>query len=173
SCACSMACPNRITQRPRKFKTAQCRWGVRAPVDVERGRVLGMYTGYVFLIVVAISLTHRLKEYCFDLDYQDGRQDGDMPNEGSFSVDALRYGNWTRFINHSCAPNLRVQPVVYNIAPEQNVAFLAFIAIQFIPARTEFTYDYDPKAQRAFVEAEEATGKGKQHSSAGLPRGRT
>ncbi|KAJ7769163.1 hypothetical protein DFH07DRAFT_807059 [Mycena maculata] len=176
-CACSMACPNRITQRPRKipievFKTAQCGWGARAPLDVERGRVLGVYTGKLIPRAQALELKHELKEYCFDLDYQDGGQDGDLPNEESFSVDALRYGNWTRFINHSCAPNLRVQPVVYNTAPEQNVAFLAFIATQFIPARTEFTFDYDPKAQRAFVEAEEATGKGKRRSSAGLPSSR-
>lgn len=29
------------------FKTNNCGWGVRAPVDVERGKVLGIYTGYV------------------------------------------------------------------------------------------------------------------------------
>jgi hypothetical protein len=32
---------------------------------------------------------------------------------------------------------------------QQNVAFLAFIATADIPARTEFTFDYDPDAQRA------------------------
>lgn len=43
-------CPNRVAQQPRDvpveiFKTNDRGWGVRAPVDVERGKVLGIYTG--------------------------------------------------------------------------------------------------------------------------------
>ncbi|KAJ7143766.1 hypothetical protein C8R44DRAFT_139759 [Mycena epipterygia] len=150
-CHCSMACPNRVTQRPRQipievFKTLRCGWGVRAPVDVERGRVLGVYTGKLIQRAEAEALTGEAKEYCFDLDYNEG----DAPQEQLYSVDSLKCGNWTRFINHSCAPNLRVQPVVYDTVPDQNMAFLAFIATEHIAARTEFTFDYDPQAQRAY-----------------------
>ncbi|KAJ7474741.1 hypothetical protein FB451DRAFT_275486 [Mycena latifolia] len=143
-CQCSTECPNRVTQRPRKipievFKTARCGWGVRTPVDVEKGTVLGVYTGRLIPREEAEKLNGEEKEYCFDLDYN---------GEGEYTVDSLKYGNWTRFINHSCEPNLRVQPVVYDTLPFQNMAYLAFITTEQIPARTELTFDYDPEAQR-------------------------
>ena len=51
-CACGADCPNRVAQRPRRipieiFKTRECGWGVRSGVDIEEGRVLGIYTGWV------------------------------------------------------------------------------------------------------------------------------
>ncbi|KAJ7851467.1 SET domain-containing protein [Mycena leptocephala] len=169
-CNCPSTCGNRITQRPRcvpieVFKTARCGWGVRAPIDVVRGTVLGVYTGKLIPREEAEALTGEAKQYCFDLDYNEM---GAAPDE-LYSVDSYKHGNWTRFINHSCAPNLRVQPVVYDTLPEQRIAFLAFIATEHIPAGTEFTFDYDPEAQRAY----DATvhRKGKQARAA--RRGRT
>lgn len=52
-CACAEKpeqCPNRVAQIPRKhpievFKTATCGWGVRSTKAIERGQVLGIYTG--------------------------------------------------------------------------------------------------------------------------------
>ncbi len=54
SCSCGEGCPNRVAQRPRDvpieiFKTKTCGWGARATVDVPRGKVLGIYTGYAIL----------------------------------------------------------------------------------------------------------------------------
>ncbi|KAF7316769.1 Lanosterol 14-alpha-demethylase [Mycena chlorophos] len=146
-CRCSEQCPNRVAQRPRIipieiFKTASCGWGVRSSVDVEKGRVLGVYTGKLIRRCEAEELTGFQKEFCFDLDYQDDGQDED----GLLSIDASHHGNWTRFINHSCDPNLRVQPVVYDTISEQNAGYLAFIAGRFIEAGTEFRFDYDPQA---------------------------
>ncbi|KAJ7729511.1 hypothetical protein DFH07DRAFT_756756, partial [Mycena maculata] len=154
-CVCSMDCPNRVTQRPRKipievFKTPRCGWGARASVDVEKGRVLGVYTGPR---MEAKELEGLANEYCFDLDYNE--EDTDE----LYSVDSQKCGNWTRFINHSCAPNVRVQPVVYDTLPFQHMAFLAFITTEFIPARKEFTFDYDPEAQREFDLAAAEGGK--------------
>jgi hypothetical protein len=45
-------CPNRVAQPPWRFpieifKTKNCRRGARVAVGVERGQVLGTYTGYV------------------------------------------------------------------------------------------------------------------------------
>lgn len=53
-CRCGPNCNNRIAQRPRDvpleiFKTEGKGWGVRASVDVVRGKVLGMYSGFVSL----------------------------------------------------------------------------------------------------------------------------
>ncbi|KAJ7485990.1 hypothetical protein B0H11DRAFT_1133593 [Mycena galericulata] len=172
-CDCEMEdCPNRVAQRPRQihievFKTRRCGWGVRTTVDVEKGQVLGVYTGKLIRRAEAEQLTGLAKEYCFDLDYNEGG----ASIESLYSVDALKCGNWTRFINHSCAPNVRVQPVVYDTMPAQKIAFLAFIATQFIPARTEFTFDYDPEAQRAFETARSASdGKRRSSSKSQPPR---
>ncbi|KAJ7240369.1 hypothetical protein B0H12DRAFT_1134579 [Mycena haematopus] len=187
-CTCPTTCGNRVAQRPRRvpievFKTKQCGWGVRATEDVVRGTVVGMYTGKLIPRAEAEVLRGDRKQYCFDLDYN---EDDDVPLEETYSVDAFECGaslipsfpacsclsvfkntsnlmvfsgNWTRFINHSCAPNLRVQPVVYDTLPHQRIAFLAFIAMQRIPARTEFTFDYDPDAQRAYEDAAAAAAK--------------
>lgn len=43
-----------MAQRPRDvgieiFETDNCGWGVRCTKDVERGKVIGLFTGYAFL----------------------------------------------------------------------------------------------------------------------------
>ncbi|KAJ6551855.1 hypothetical protein B0H19DRAFT_1159235 [Mycena capillaripes] len=154
-CTCPETCRNRVAQRPRRFpveifKTARYGWGVRVPEDIMSGTVLGVYTGKLITRRDAEALTGEAKQYCFDLDYS---EEDDAPSDERYSVDSMDYGNWTRFINHSCAPNLRVQPVVHDTLPQQYIAFLAFIAIQRIPAGTELTFDYDPEAQYAFETA--------------------
>ncbi|KAF7312455.1 Lanosterol 14-alpha-demethylase [Mycena indigotica] len=146
-CSCSTRCGNRIAQRPRQvpieiFKTPECGWGVRSTADVNKGQVLGLYTGKLIRRWDAEQLTGAQKDFCFDLDYQDDEQDP----ECLLSIDSWQHGNWTRFINHSCDPNLLVQPVVYETILEQNAGYLAFIARGFIPAGTEFNFDYNPRA---------------------------
>ncbi len=53
NCACSVeTCINSVSRRPRDisvevFKTQGRGWGVRGRVAVNRGKVLGIYTGYV------------------------------------------------------------------------------------------------------------------------------
>lgn len=52
-CSCSNACRNRVAQRPRDvplqiFRTSDNGWGVRATIDLERGKIVGVYTGSVF-----------------------------------------------------------------------------------------------------------------------------
>ncbi|KAJ7035155.1 SET domain-containing protein [Mycena alexandri] len=153
-CLCPVTCGNRVAQRPRQFpieifKTPLCGWGVRTPVDIVKGMVLGVYTGcFLVCALKRKSSRGKPKKYCFDLDYNDHDE-----RKNLYTVDSRRYGNWTRFINHSCAPNLRVQPVVYDTLPQQNIAFLAFIATDDIPARKELTFDYDPEAQREYLAA--------------------
>ncbi|KAJ7178842.1 hypothetical protein C8R43DRAFT_871409, partial [Mycena crocata] len=158
-CNCAEDCDNRVTQRARKFKievfkTERCGWGVRAAVDVEKGKVLGVYTGSAFSPHdQAEQLTGAAKEYCFDLDYNEGE---DTDRAYLYSVDSLKCVRYLACLpypstnsilcSHSCQPNLRVQPVVYDTLPSQNAAFLAFIATDFITAQTEFTFDYDPEA---------------------------
>ena len=51
-CSCGADCPNRVAQLARQipieiFKTRTTGWGGRSSVDVEKGTVLGIYTGCV------------------------------------------------------------------------------------------------------------------------------
>ncbi|KAJ7732696.1 hypothetical protein B0H16DRAFT_1580746 [Mycena metata] len=155
-CQCPVTCGNRVAQRPRQFPieifkvSSDCGWGVRTPVDIAKGTVLGLYTGELITRNRAEKLTGKRKEYCFDLDYNDHAE---PKPKNLYTVDSYRYGNWTRFINHSCEPNLRVQPVVYDTIPQQNIAFLAFIASDDIPAQQEFTFDYDREEQNDYLTA--------------------
>jgi histone-lysine N-methyltransferase SUV39H len=62
NCTCPTSCINRVAQRPRRipieiFKTESRGWGVRTSVALVRGQVLGLYTGYVSLSALFMSLT--------------------------------------------------------------------------------------------------------------------
>ncbi|KAJ7918074.1 hypothetical protein B0H13DRAFT_1607763, partial [Mycena leptocephala] len=91
--------------------------------------------------------------YCFDIDINED-PDEVLP-EHAYSVDAYACGNWTRFLNHSCCPNLQIISVVYETMCEarhlpclsDNTPYLAFVATQDIPAYMELTFDYNPAHQ--------------------------
>ncbi|KAJ7347909.1 hypothetical protein DFH08DRAFT_866884 [Mycena albidolilacea] len=148
-CPCPSDCCNRVAQRPRQigiqiFKTEKCGWGVRATVEIRKRSILGIYTGMVIRRQDVGNLV--VKTYTFDLD---GMEDPDEePPENSYSVDAFGCGNWTRFINHSCEPNLKVIPAVYDTMPEDNIPYLAFVATQDISAYSELSFDYNPPRQQ-------------------------
>ncbi|RPD81568.1 SET domain-containing protein [Lentinus tigrinus ALCF2SS1-7] len=172
SCSCDETCPNRVAQRPRDvaievFRTRNCGWGARATVALPPGKVLGIYTGSVFPPAItrreeADTYEGERKSYIFDLDVREGADDDDEADK--YSVDGYAHGNWTRFVNHSCEPNLRVYPVVWDTIPELNQPYLAFVAMKNIPPRTELTIDYDPKAAE---EARRSKGKHRQRTPEG------
>lgn len=156
-CHCNPhTCPNRVAQKPRDipieiFKTMNCGWGARSPVYVSRGKVLGIYVGKLSRRSSAGST-----QYGFDLDMNENLADD--PPEDAYTVIAESYGNWTRFVNHSCDPNLSIYPVVYDTLPGMNMPYLAFVAIKDIPGGEELTLDYNPAAAEA---TRKGKGKGK------------
>ncbi|KAJ7216924.1 hypothetical protein C8J57DRAFT_1482982 [Mycena rebaudengoi] len=150
ACGCSPQCNNRLAQFPRQlpaqiFKTEKRGWGARLPVDIVRGHVVGLYTGLLIRREEANKLSGSRASYCFDLDINED-PDEETP-EKAYSVDAYGCGNWTRFINHSCSPNLQIITVVYDTMPEDNMPYLALVATEEIPAFTELTFDYNPAHQ--------------------------
>ncbi|KAH9927455.1 SET domain-containing protein [Epithele typhae] len=161
NCACGEVCRNRVAQRPRDvpievFRTLDRGWGARATIPLQRGRVVGIYTGCADTVanprVLLLKPTPaqrtddgERRSYIFDLDVHENGEEDDG-DDNKFSVDAWSYGNWTRFINHSCSPNMRVYPVVWDTIPELNQPYLAFVVTRDLQARTELTIDYDPKA---------------------------
>ncbi|KAI0317755.1 hypothetical protein OF83DRAFT_100852 [Amylostereum chailletii] len=135
NCSCkqsSVKCPNRVAQQPRDvpvviFKTANGRgWGLRATVDLPKGKILGTYTGQ--LTPRKDVDTHGSKyNYMFDLDYGENTRD----KQGAWSVNALYTGNWSRI--HQGAN------------PEDMRPYIVFAAKTDIPAYTELTIDYKPE----------------------------
>ncbi|GAB6027120.1 Histone-lysine N-methyltransferase ehmt1, variant 2 [Chamberlinius hualienensis] len=100
ACRCWNTCGNRVLQhgitcRLQLFRTKDKGWGVRTLRDIPKGTFLCEYIGEV----ITDSEADRREDdsYLFDLDNKDGE---------SYCIDARYYGNISRFINHSCEPNL-------------------------------------------------------------------
>ncbi|KAJ3790674.1 hypothetical protein GGU10DRAFT_146846 [Lentinula aff. detonsa] len=120
-------------------------WGVRCTAQVvKRGTVLGSYTGEIVYRQTANLLQGIHGTYVFDLDGKDPAEDNEELNENVqiYSIDARKCGNWTRFLNHSCLPNLAVYSAVWDTIPEQNIPHLVFFALEDIPKGAEMTVDY-------------------------------
>lgn len=164
-CRCSSLCGNRVAQKPRNvpieiFKTKQCGWGARCIVALPKGKVLGIYTGTLLRREDVDNLPPEHIGYVFDLD---GTEVRGQHNAGDkFSVDSYDCGNWTRFVNHSCSPSMKVYSVVFDTIREVHMPYVAFVAARDIPAGEELTIDYEPSAAE---EMAESTGKQKQKMS--------
>lgn len=164
-CRCSPMCGNRVAQKPRDipieiFKTKQCGWGARCPVALPKGKVLGIYTGTLLRREDVENLPPEHIGYVFDLD---GTEVRGQHNAGDkFSVDSYGCGNWTRFVNHSCSPSMKVYSVVFDTIREVHMPYVAFVAARDIPVGEELTIDYEPSAAEEMVEG---TGKQKRKMS--------
>ncbi|KZT67682.1 SET domain-containing protein [Daedalea quercina L-15889] len=147
-CTCPTTCQNRIAQQPRDvpmevFYAGDHGWGVCTRVDLSVGKVLGVYTGKLIHRQDAEDLSDEHRSYIFDLDVQEMDHEDDSVQH--YSVDSLHHGNWSRFINHSCDPNTKVYPVVWDTVIEQNQPYLAFVVTKNITAGMELTIDYNPR----------------------------
>jgi SET domain-containing protein len=65
---------------------------------------------------------------------------GTMGDVG-FTIDATKYGNVGRFINHNCSPNLFAQIVLSNYG-DKRVPHVMFFAMETIPPLQELTCKY-------------------------------
>ncbi|EJU05065.1 SET domain-containing protein [Dacryopinax primogenitus] len=151
-CECDKKiCPHSVSQRPRQhvielFDTGVYGWGVRTPKDLPRGTILGIFTGELITRAIAEDREAASSDssYIFDLDHDEGEDDD--TNTSGWSVDARECGNWTRFINHSCSPNLETYTVQFD-APymSEHPGKLVFVTSKSIDAGTELTLDYYPQ----------------------------
>ncbi|KIK19302.1 hypothetical protein PISMIDRAFT_154171 [Pisolithus microcarpus 441] len=152
-CGCGPRCQNRVAQQPRDieieiFDTKRCGWGARTLGDIPKGKVLGTYTGKVIRREDVDALPEDHYGYLFDLD---GTEIKDEENLGSrYTVDSYAHGNWTRFVNHSCNPNMVVYSVVYDTIPDVNMPYVAFVTCQEVAAGTELTINYQPHLDEDF-----------------------
>jgi len=146
-CKCATDCFNRASQKPRIFdiqifKTLYCGWGIRSPRLIPKGTVLGFFTGKI----VERKFFEDIQPgelYAFDIDV--GEAEGNE-DHARYSVDATHSGNWTRFINHSCDPNIVVYNAVIDVPSSHGLSRVVFAACRDIPALEEFSVDYHPGA---------------------------
>ncbi|GJJ11360.1 hypothetical protein Clacol_005592 [Clathrus columnatus] len=158
-CSCGSNCPSRVAQKPRNipieiFRTVERGWGVRSPRHIAEGTVLGLYTGQLLERTGARELPAEESEYLCDLDFHENV----IGNELGYTVNAHNFGNWTRFVNHSCDPSCILYAVIYDSVPEVHQPKLALVAKRDIVEFTEITLDYSPNANKK--------GKGKQKVTA-------
>ncbi|KAH9306429.1 hypothetical protein KI387_010833, partial [Taxus chinensis] len=132
-CSCNKECPNRVLQKGVQvkievYKTKQKGWAVRAVQAISRGTFICEYLGEVLNDQEANKRGERYDNegcsYLYDIDAHIDMSDlgvGVQP----YVIDATKYGNVARFINHSCSPNL----VNYQVLVESMDCQLAHIGL--------------------------------------------
>lgn len=139
ACKCNkITCKNRVVQhgltgRFQLQKTKERGWGVSTLRMIPKGTYVCEYIGEI--ISDREADVRENDSYIFDLENKDGE---------TYCIDAHRYGNIARFINHNCTPN--VVPVRVFIG-HQDLHFprIAFFAYRDIQPNEELGYDYGEK----------------------------
>ncbi|QCE05528.1 euchromatic histone-lysine N-methyltransferase [Vigna unguiculata] len=133
SCKCFSSCINRVTQHGIQFQleifmTEQKGWGVRTRSFIPCGSFVCEYIGEINDYMEA---RWRLdSDYIFHMGV------------GKVFINASKFGNVGRFINHSCSPNLRIKNVQYDHS-DKNLPHKMLFAVKDIPAGNELSYDYN------------------------------
>jgi histone-lysine N-methyltransferase SUV39H len=165
NCRCkSSACCNRVVQAGAKVALEITKlgdergWGVFAAADIPQGTFIDRYHGEVITAAEAERRTRNgLGAYLFDMDWATGAAviDGPEGRHGSatrrgqravaarprYTIDARTYGSLSRFLNHSCEPNLRVQPI-YIETHDPHMHGVAFFTARDVLAGEQLTFDY-------------------------------
>ncbi|KAI1727317.1 SET domain-containing protein [Ditylenchus destructor] len=133
-CSCDIKCPTRVVQRGRQipivlFRTADRGWSVRTAVKIEKNTFVMEYVGEV---LTSEQADKRALTYQFQVK---------ATGKSAFVVDATRFGNEARFVNHSCSPNMIVEPVDADSCDDRYYRF-AFFASRNIKKGEEITFNY-------------------------------
>lgn len=144
-CACDANCLNRVVQRGpemplRIFRTSNgMGWGLQATQHIKKGQYIGEYVGEIIDNEEdkrrQVVCNKKGSTYLFDL----------FSNlyDTPYAIDAEKFGNLTRFINHSCEPNAAVWPVYVNCL-DAKLPKICFFAKKKIQPNEEITFDYKP-----------------------------
>lgn len=169
-CSCSKDCPNRVVERGRTipiqiFRTKDNRgWGelpgriamkcsanlagVRTLRDIRQGQFVDRYVGEVITSAEAdrrrrkSTISKKKDVYLFALDKFTDENSLDPRLRGPpLEIDGEFMSGPTRFVNHSCDPNMKIFARVGDHA-DKHIHDLALFAIKDIEANDELTFDY-------------------------------
>ncbi|KAF8363696.1 hypothetical protein PRIPAC_90619 [Pristionchus pacificus] len=151
ACSCDPTiCGNRVIQHGRQYpmqvwKDWRKGWTLRTLSKIKKGDYVGEYLGEVITFYESQKRPNWV--YYMDMPTQRLIEDSDEKDGRKFHyhlvIDAREYGNETRFISHSCDPNLTlVTAYVERIGGWY--ARMAFIAKRDIAFGEELTFDYFP-----------------------------
>ncbi|XP_068598230.1 histone-lysine N-methyltransferase SETMAR [Brachionichthys hirsutus] len=141
-CTCGDGCSNRVVQRGlgvrlEVYSTKNKGWGLRTREAIPRGAFVCEYAGEVIGFEEARS-RHRAQKSVENNYIIAVREYAGTGAITETFVDPAVVGNVGRFLNHSCQPNLLMQPVrVHSVVPR-----LALFAGRNIDAQEELTFDY-------------------------------
>lgn len=112
------------------------------------------------------------------LNYSPAQQDEDLAHDNKYVLDATRFGTVARFVNHSCEPNLFIQPVLTHHR-DKDMPRICLYTMETVPALTELTCALLPlrRGGSCLNELSSATSESKRpsrafrrdNSPAGLP----
>ncbi|CAA0840892.1 Histone-lysine N-methyltransferase SUVR5 [Striga hermonthica] len=114
-CRCTKSCRNRVLQNGVKlklevFKTERKGWAVRTRQAILRGAFVCEYIGEVIDENEANERRNRYGEegcgYFYEIDAHINDMSRLIEGQVPYVIDATNYGNISRYINHSCSPNL-------------------------------------------------------------------
>ncbi|KAJ4767185.1 hypothetical protein LUZ62_077560 [Rhynchospora pubera] len=161
TCRCNKNCRNRVSQKGTKlhfevFKTENRGWGLRSWDPIRAGTFICEYTGEV-VDGAGVNLDDEEENYLFraacpgekTLKWNFGTELIGVPDTGPkevfkplpIMISAKNMGNVSRFMNHSCNPNVFWQPVLFDHGDEDR-PHIMFFAMKHIPPMTELTFDY-------------------------------
>jgi len=148
ACCCDMRCKNRQVQLGPRFRLEVYRcgetegkfskgWGVRSPDFIPRGSFLCEYIGEYISDDEAESRGIR-----YDNQKMSRLMDvsGDGKDVVRMCIDATKFSNLGRFLNHSCDPCVFKQRVFCD--HHSRLPRVAFFALRDIPPMQELCYDY-------------------------------
>lgn len=150
SCRCSRSCQNRVLQngvqvKLEVFKTEKKGWAVRAREAIPSGTFVCEYVGEVIDEKEADKRRNRYGVegwgYLYNIDTDKGDMSRLIGGQVPYLIDAMNYGNVSRYINHSCSPNLVNHQVLVESMDSQ-FAHIGLYASGDIDAGEELTFDY-------------------------------
>lgn len=104
--------------------------GVRAGEDIPEGAYICHYTGEVITNEEAekrgIDYDKEHCSYLFDIKPMGTANKDDTKDETKYVIDAMYYGNITRFFNHSCDPNIQKNEVTFTTTPRLPLLYILF-----------------------------------------------
>ena len=156
-CTCASFCKSRLVQKGRTvpleiFRTENRGWGLRCLLPLRRGQFVDTYRGEIITDVEADGREMAAREnpnslskdsYLFSLDKFQGEPGtyGYIPDDQLYLIDGQFKGGPSRFINHSCDPNLGVFSVSY-YRGNPKIYELAFFCLRDIEPWSELTFSY-------------------------------